>query len=198
MPIADPRPLDARAVRTCAALVAAAGSADPALPTPCAGWTLADLVGHLTAQHRGFAAAARGDGADLAHWAVRPGDDHAAAAEDVIAAFADDGVLDRDLDLPEFGPGARFPGALAVSFHFIDYVVHGWDVARTLGLPYTLDDDLAAPALEVALAVPGGDFRTAPGAAFAPERPAEPGAGALDRILAHLGRSPGWTAPQNG
>ena len=32
------------------------------LPTPCAGWTLADLLTHMTAQHHGFAAAARGGG----------------------------------------------------------------------------------------------------------------------------------------
>ncbi|MGZ8748588.1 MAG: maleylpyruvate isomerase N-terminal domain-containing protein, partial [Mycobacterium sp.] len=33
---------------------------DLARPTPCAGWDLATLLAHMTVQHRGFAAAARG------------------------------------------------------------------------------------------------------------------------------------------
>ena len=36
-------------------------------PTPCAGWDLATLLAHMTVQHRGFAAAARG-GTDLDVW----------------------------------------------------------------------------------------------------------------------------------
>src|SRR5258705_7417724 len=37
-------------------------------PTPCAGWDLSRLLAHMTVQHRGFAAAASGDGADPARW----------------------------------------------------------------------------------------------------------------------------------
>jgi hypothetical protein len=48
----------------------------------------------------------------------------------VIVAFAQPGVLERGFALPEIMPGVEFPGAQAVSFHFIDYVVHGWDVAQ--------------------------------------------------------------------
>ncbi|MQY06624.1 TIGR03086 family metal-binding protein [Actinomadura macrotermitis] len=197
MHIDELRAFDARAVRECAALLAKASPADLARPTPCAGWTLGDLAAHLTAQHRGFAAAARGDGADLAAWAVPPlGDglagDHARAAEEVIAAFAEEGVEERAFALPEFGPGAEFPGAMAIGFHFIDHVVHGWDVARSLGLDFRLDDDMAPAALEIALAVPGGGYRTAPGAAFGPELPTDGEMTPLDRILAHLGRSPSW------
>ena len=42
-------------------------------------------------------------------------------------------MLERGFSLPEIIPGAesRCP---AISFHFIDYVVHGWDVARALGV----------------------------------------------------------------
>jgi Mycothiol maleylpyruvate isomerase N-terminal domain len=34
--------------------------------TPCDGWDLSQLLAHMTVQHHGFAAAARGDGADPA------------------------------------------------------------------------------------------------------------------------------------
>jgi len=82
-------------------IVAAVGPADLGLATPCAGWTLADLLTHMTAQHHGFAASARGRGADPDVWrperfaaAVNtdPSGTYAAAANDVLAAFTADGV----------------------------------------------------------------------------------------------------------
>ncbi|MEV5708117.1 TIGR03086 family metal-binding protein [Actinoallomurus sp. NPDC052274] len=193
----DLRPADERVVRTSVEVVAKAGRDDLGRPTPCSAWTLGDLLAHMTAQHHGFAAAARGDGADPAVWRPRPLEAdpvaaYAAAAEDVLAAFAGPDVLDRAFALPEVGPGVTFPGAQAIGFHFIDYVVHAWDVARSLGLSYELDGDLAEDALRIALAVPGGDYRLGPGASFRPELPAPADASPLDRILTALGRSPGW------
>jgi uncharacterized protein (TIGR03086 family) len=166
--------------------------------TPCSEWTLAELLAHMTVQHNGFAAAARGAGGDPAVWRVRPlGADpvaeYTAAAHDVLAAFAADGVLDRELTLPEFRPVSTFPAARAIGFHLIDYVVHGWDVARSIGIPYELDPDLAEPALRIAMAVPNGGNRLEPGAAFAPAL-TNAAATPLDRILAALGRSPAWPA----
>ena len=88
-----------------------------------------------------------------------------------------------------------FPARQAVSFHFVDYVVHSWDIARTLDVPVELDQALLDVALSVAEAVPGGDARVAPGAAFAP-RVAWSGGSRLDQIVAILGRSPDWELPQ--
>ena len=148
-------------------------AADLGRPTPCAEWTLGDLLAHMTAQHNGFAAAAAGRGADPDVWkasapAADPATEYAMAAELVIAAFAGEGVLERGFALPEIIPGVEFPAAQAISFHFIDYVVHGWDVARSLGLAYELDADLVEAALPVAEAVPEGERRLRPGAAFRP------------------------------
>ena len=187
--------LDAQAVRASIDLTEQASARDMARPTPCADWTLHGLLRHMAAQHYGFAAASRGDG-DLARWRMPPmGEDpvaaYRAAAEHVLSAFAANGVLDRDFPLPEIAPGLLFPARQAISFHFVDYVVHSWDVARTLGLPARLDPALLDAALAVAQAVPTGEARLAPGAAFAPEVawPGEPG---LDQVVAILGRSPDW------
>jgi uncharacterized protein (TIGR03086 family) len=193
--MADIVALDAQAVRASVDLVEQLTPQDLARPTPCAGWTLHDLLGHMTAQHYGFAAASGGDG-DLARWRVRPlGDDPAAAyhaaAERVLAAFAADGVLDRDFPLPEIQRGLVLPARRAISFHFVDYVVHSWDLGRTLGLPVRLAPALLDAALGVAEAVPGGDARLAPGAPFAPVV-AWSGRSRLDQIVAILGRSPSW------
>jgi len=193
--------LDALAVAASVDLVDRARPADLARPTPCADWTLHGLLSHMAAQHYGFAAAAAGDG-DLAHWrARRPGGDpvagYRAAAETVLAAFAADGVLDRRFPLPEFAAGALFPGRQAVSFHFIDSVVHSWDVAKTLGLEARFPPDLLDTALQVARAVPGGEHRLAPGAAFAPVV-AWRGESTLDQVVALLGRSPDWSGQHAG
>ena len=166
-------------------------------PTPCAAWTVADLLAHMTVQHRGFAAAARGNGADLDVWKVQPlaGDpvrDYADAAAEVTAAYDRPDILDRLFDLPEFGPGVQAPGSMALRAHFIDYVVHGWDIARALDLPYRLADDFVEPALEITLMVPTGEARTTAQSAFAPELTVASEAEPLDRILAYLGRNPSW------
>lgn len=186
----DLRSFDARAVRATVTVVAQVSPADLSLPTPCSAWDLGALLAHMTAQHRGFAAAADGRGRDRENWVPEPPDlsAYAAAAEAVISSFAAPGRLDAPFDLPEIGP-RPIPGHTAIGFHFIDYVVHGWDVARTIGVPYELDDDLLATALPIAEAVPGGPARLAPGAAFAPGLP-DPGSGPLDRILTLLGRGP--------
>jgi uncharacterized protein (TIGR03086 family) len=190
--------LDAQAVRASVALVARATAEDLDRATPCDGWTLRDLLAHMTVQHDGFAAAAHGDG-DLARWQAQPdGGDPVAGYRDaagrVLAAFAADGVLDREFPLPEIRPGLPFPAAQAMSFHFVDYVTHSWDVARTLDLPVTFEPALLDRALAVAAAVPGGEARLAPGAAFGPEV-AWSDPGQLSRLVAQLGRSPGWQRP---
>ncbi|HYZ69271.1 MAG TPA: TIGR03086 family metal-binding protein [Mycobacterium sp.] len=171
--------------------------------TPCAGWNLSQLLSHMTVQHRGFAAAARGDGADPAPWDIAtvtdavtadPAGAYAAAAADVLEAFAAEGVLAASFALPEFGPGAAFPGSQAIGFHFVDYVVHGWDVARAIDQPFVLPADVISTVLPLAFAVPDGDFRTAPDSPFARAIDAAEGVSDLDRILLHLGRSPAWTS----
>src|ERR1700730_46242 len=64
----DVRPLHRIAVLASVDVVSAVTVDDLAKPTPCAGWNLADLLAHMTVQHRGFAAAPRGHGADEAIW----------------------------------------------------------------------------------------------------------------------------------
>jgi uncharacterized protein (TIGR03086 family) len=194
VPTDDIREADRQAVLISTSLVARLTDGDLDRPTPCAGWTLRALLEHMTTQHDGFAAAAAGNGADPQVWLAGPaGTDpvaaYTAAAHRVIAAFAEEEVLHRPFALPEISTGTTFPGSLAIGFHFIDYVAHGWDVAHTLGMPYRLPPELAATALRIARSVPDGPERRLPGAAFRPGLPVPAGAGPLAEILARLGRS---------
>jgi uncharacterized protein (TIGR03086 family) len=199
--ISDVRPLHRTAVLASVDLVSAVTPDDLDRPTPCGGWNLGDLLTHMTVQHRGFAAAARGNGADLAVWdaatvadavALDPAGSYAAAAADVLEAFAADGVLAASFALPEFGSGAAFPGEMAIGFHFVDYVVHSWDVARSIDASFDLPEEVITGVLPIVLAVPDGDFREADGSPFQRAIEADGPANDMDRILLHLGRSPGW------
>ncbi|WP_285030911.1 TIGR03086 family metal-binding protein [Mycolicibacterium sp. lyk4-40-TYG-92] len=166
-------------------------------PTPCAAWDVADLLAHMTVQHRGFAAAARGGGQDLAVWdpaGLRdthdPVGEYASAAHDVLDAFAA-ADPESQFALPELG--TTVPAEMAIGFHLIDYAVHGWDVAAGLGVPFTLPDDVVAVALPLALAVPDGDFRSTPNAPFGPAHAGDSTTD-FERLLRHLGRNPQWSA----
>lgn len=201
----DIRPLHRTAVIASTDLVDSVRSSDLDATTPCADWKLLDLLAHMTIQHRGFTSAAQGFGADATVWdaesvreavAADPGAVYADAAKEVLAAFADDAVLDAPFALPDFGPGASFPGAVAIGFHFVDYVVHGWDVAKTLGVPFGLADEVIDAALPLALLAPEGEARDVPGAPFA-HAINGPSQSSLDKILRYLGRDPSWATTSN-
>jgi uncharacterized protein (TIGR03086 family) len=168
-------------------------------PTPCIGWTLRHLLAHMVGQNCGFAAAADGHGHDRGVFADRPvsdlpASDYATSAGRVIEAFGVPAVIEGSMYLPEVRGGMTFPASTAIGFHLVDYVAHGWDVAKSLGIAAELDREALQLALRVAEAVPAEaqtlDDRT-------PFRPSVPTTSTqmLDRIVAALGRSPDWTTP---
>jgi uncharacterized protein (TIGR03086 family) len=192
--------LDRSAVLASLAALADAGPGDLARPTPCAGWTLADLLAHMTVQQDGFAEASTGAVTDVLRWAPVPLGDEAisaygAASHSVLEAFAQPGVADAKFLLPEIRGGGPFPAQLAVSFHFIDNVVHAWDAAAALGRPVDLAPEVLDAALRLVEGIPDGDERLAPGAAFAPGLAVPADATPLERTLLLLGRRPDWTPP---
>lgn len=192
--------LDRIAVLESVRVLTAADPDDWELPTPCSTWTLRQLVEHMTAQHHGFAAAARGGARDLAAWQPVPlGADplgaYRAAATAVLDALAEPGVLAREFTLPEITTALTFPGRIAVGFHFLDYVAHSWDVAAALGVRSEPSPEVAEAALAVALAVPDDDRRRTPDAQFQPSLPSAPGAATFELFLHALGRTPDWQAP---
>ncbi|MCM2425385.1 TIGR03086 family metal-binding protein [Streptomyces sp. RKAG337] len=193
----DLRVLHRQALRTAEEITGRIGATRLDVATPCGDWTLRQLLEHMVGQNHGFAAAARGETKDRSVFADRPvGDDpagaFAASAADVAAAFSESGVLDRRWWLPEIRDGRAFPAPVAIGFHFVDTVVHGWDVARALGVDAKFDPEVLEAALPVAAAVPAGESRLTAGAAFGPAV-ADGGTGdPLDRIVAILGRAPQW------
>ncbi|HEY2553542.1 MAG TPA: TIGR03086 family metal-binding protein [Streptosporangiaceae bacterium] len=195
--MADIRELNRRTLEATVGIVGRVSPAQLSQPTPCADWTLRQLLAHMTGQHYGFAAAASGETEDMTVWADRPaGDDFAAAyaraVARVTAAFSEVDLGRDRLWLPEIRAAVRFPAEMAIGFHFLDYVVHGWDVARSIGVPVSFDSEVLDEVQVRAAQVPEGEARLAPGAAFRPAVTEPPDASPLDRVVARLGRSPRW------
>jgi uncharacterized protein (TIGR03086 family) len=195
MHITDARPLHRRALDLTSSVIDRIGPGDLARSTPCAAWDLAALLGHMIGQNYGFADAVRGPlDAPLAAFADRPpGADPAAewraSADHIADAFAG-ADLERPVLLAEVSTEQRFPAWIAIGFQLLDTVVHGWDVATALGVPFAPDKELVTATLRVAEAVPTGPARERPGASFAPVLQATDGAGDWHRALALLGRRP--------
>lgn len=168
------------------ALVAAVRPEDLALPTPCAGWTVRQLLDHMVWENLMTASVAEGT-PRTDHGADHLGDDHLAAFGDAaraaLAAFTADGMLHRT-----YGP-YKAPGAMLVQQVVVELLAHGWDLARATGAPTVLAPEVAEETLAAALRIYGAAPRTA-GSSFAPVRPTPPGASAADRLAAFLGRDP--------
>jgi uncharacterized protein (TIGR03086 family) len=190
--------LNARVVRASITVVDRVQHTDLARATPCADWNLTDLITHMTTQHRGFAAAANGNGADLTVWANRPlGPDPVAeyrkAAEELLSIFAEDGVSERPFALPEVATDATIPGEIAVAMHTVDYLVHAWDVARTIDVEFVADAQAVRVTWPLVAMIPNGPERLEAGSAFAPAVPVTAEAGEFDTMLGSVGREPNWT-----
>jgi uncharacterized protein (TIGR03086 family) len=192
--LVDFHELDKQAMKIVGEVVALVRPDQLHLPTPCADWTLHGLMRHLVSENLAFAAATTaGTGLSDVDWnAGRLGRDPVAdydrAAVAYLDAFEPDLVLDRRMRVGVFGV---LPGSVAVSMHFIDTVVHGWDVAKTIGAPYTPDEHLAAAALKAMKRFP--DNRPTPAFDIQVQTPA--GASELDKLVAYVGRDPGWVGP---
>ncbi|GAA1691776.1 TIGR03086 family metal-binding protein [Glycomyces endophyticus] len=170
------------------------------LPTPCAGWDLGRLLAHMTAQNLGFAAAARGDVFELRIWEEVPATPQAFAdsAAAVVEAFGADGALGRDWSLLA-GADRELPvpGGTALGFHFIDYVVHAWDVGVSIGRRPEFGVELLTSVETLAFEVPlSGPSRTGPYAPFGPAVMPAADSGPMERVLAVLGRDPNWRPPR--
>lgn len=193
----DVRDLDVRALRAAGQVIAQVTAADLARPTPCASWSLAELLRHLVSENLGFAANAAGTPVDRSIWdSGALGTDPYRAYQDsatlVSAAFSVLGAGDHQIEVREFGV---FPSQVAISMHFVDFLVHGWDVAVSLAASYRPDDELAANALAIASRWPDTPNSRGPGAAFNTRVPVPTDATNFERLLGLLGRSPSWAPP---
>ncbi len=162
-----------------------AAAPDWGAPTPCADWAVRDVVAHAIDTERSFLAQR-----DL-ELPPMPGTtdlavawrEHAAAVVEVLGRA---GVAETSYD-GYFGP-TTVADTMA-DFYGWDLVIHGWDIARATGQDWSIDD--AEAARLDATADGWGEALHSEGVC-GPAVQVPEGASASDRLLARLGRDPGW------
>lgn len=154
-------------------------------PTPCEGWTVRDVVDHVIDTERGFL-----EQHDLAPGSSPDRSDPAAAwrahAAVVAEALGRDGVAEKEYD-GYFGRTTI--AATMADFYGWDLVVHGSDIARATGQEWSVSDEEAARLH--ATADGWGEALHSEGVCADAVDVADD-ASASDRLLARLGRDPGW------
>ncbi len=163
---------------------------DLALDTPCAGWTVRDLLEHMVYTARMMDAGAR----DAPFRAVADENDLVAsyriANGQFTATFEADGTLDREMEIK--GYGGKHRGLDLVAVHYVDNLVHWWDLKSALGQDATLDPDLARAAYRIVSRYPTTPEFRGPQGAFAQPVDVPDDAPLTDRVIALTGRAPDW------
>lgn len=202
----DPRVTLHAAFRAAGPVLAAAEQADPALPTPCPAFTVADLLAHLNSVGLRIAAMGHGRPAlDVPDATVEPDGRYAEAWErhrgDVATTWTA-----LALDAEVVAPWRALPVAEAAGIYTAEVVVHTWDLAVAVGVPFTVDDDVARVAIAAIARELPPEARADIYAAIKAELPEDfpwtdpfgaavptpESAPAMDRLVAISGRSPRW------
>ncbi|MEQ1699750.1 MAG: TIGR03086 family metal-binding protein [Ilumatobacteraceae bacterium] len=201
--LTDPRQLFATATTTAGDLIATIADNELHLATPCDGFDVAGLLGHLEIVLRRVITLA--DGSDpmaMPETVPTPADGWHANwlrwTDHVAAAWADPAKLDEIMTLPWVtGPGGALLGTYTA-----ELTVHTWDVARAVGREVAWDEQVltaAVAAYQRVLPEPNRDDRFAgmrehmpagwqPPFRNAVDLPAD--APTIDRIVAWTGRQP--------
>jgi uncharacterized protein (TIGR03086 family) len=151
------------------------------LPTPCVDFDVARVVDHLVGWADSFAARLTGGAVD------DPGDYRAGA--DPVADFHD--AAQRIVGAYRAGGDAA--EQLPVGVLLMEYTVHGWDLATATGQPANFTPAEADRALDMGRQMLKPEYR-GPDKAFGYEVEVADSAGAVERLVAFLGRNPDWAA----
>jgi uncharacterized protein (TIGR03086 family) len=183
--------LHARAMGHFDAVVRAIGGTQWDAPTPCADWTVRDLLNHLVVEQlwvppllAGASIAEVGDRFDGDRLGGDPVEVWQQASEAASSAFREDGALERDVQLSyATRRAADYCGEMT-----FDLTVHAWDLARGIGADDTIDPELAQFSYD--LLAPQMEMVAESGIFGAPIDVPE-GADIATRLLALTGRRPG-------
>jgi uncharacterized protein (TIGR03086 family) len=175
--------------------VHALGPDDWDRPTPCAGWTARDVVGHVGGATRFGTQLLTGqpvtmppteqpgstvDGDPVAWWDALVGPSRAALDGVDLAK-----VVDSPMGPRSIADGLRFPA--------IDLFIHGWDLVRSTGHSVEIPTQVIEFAETAFAEFPEAAMRNA--RVFAPAYAADATATPSDALLAWTGRDPSWAPP---
>ena len=176
--------LDRRALDLLSADVAALTDDDLSLPTPCPGWNIGQLLVHMNTEHAAICGATPDDKAD-------PRVQFISIVWLWLDFFAETGET-----VAVSKVGGYVPTEMVLATHFVDMLIHRWDLAVALrkrpGTPATL----------LAAARPIADVITAAGSplvgtAYKPELQEDLADTDERSLVRKFGRDPDWHPPRS-
>jgi uncharacterized protein (TIGR03086 family) len=179
----DPVVLLERATVRAGAVMARVGAGRLADPTPCAEWTVQQLIDHMVGSTDYLAAALAGR-----EPVARSGgsaDDYRIGVRSVLEGLRRPGALDRTCVSPL---GFTWSVGQATAGTFMDNLIHTWDLARATDQECTLDGELVDAC--VAMFLPEMPERGRSAGLVGPPVRVPADATAQDRLLGAMGRRP--------
>ncbi len=169
-------------------------------PTPCPAYTLGDLIEHVGGLALAFRAAAEKDIASPYVNGTPSGDASRLQGDWRERISADLAALARAWAKPDAWTGMTriaqqdAPAEMVGVTVADELVVHGWDVARATGQPYSAEPELLGAAQTFLGFFASPDAPAGPEVPFGPSRPVADDSAPLDRVVALAGRDPAWAA----
>ncbi|MFN8036791.1 MAG: TIGR03086 family metal-binding protein [Acidimicrobiia bacterium] len=160
-------------------------------PSPCAGWTALDVLGHLGTSIRMGLSVLRGEQPAWVRVA-RPADLVDGDPTDWWRQLADSAraeLVGADLDLVMETPMGPRTVADRLAFPAIDLYVHAWDIGSAAGIAVEIPAEVVEFAHSYIDPLPTGRVR-GPKGAFGDEVPAPDDATATEAFIAWTGRAP--------
>ncbi|WNV84655.1 TIGR03086 family metal-binding protein [Umezawaea sp. Da 62-37] len=161
--------------------------------TPCAEFSVADLVNHIDGFATAFTAAARKDFGPATSATPAAPSDLSPAWRTTVPAKLD--TLAESWAEPDAWTGTTRAGgvdldaAIMGRFALDELVVHAWDLAQATDQPYTCDQ----ASLDVVEALVTPQANGDPSGPFGPPVAVPADAPQLDRVIGYTGRDPRWT-----
>jgi uncharacterized protein (TIGR03086 family) len=156
-------------------------------PTPCEDWTVRDLVRHMNVEHESVIAGVLPRRYEPVN---DPRTDFAYTAARWVVALEQAG---QAVTVPKVG--RVVPVERVLSIHFVDMLVHRWDLAEALGRECVVPGVLTGAAAPIATAItrPGSPL-VGPGGEYHFPLPDNLAQSSIDRIAARLGRDLQWNS----
>lgn len=156
--------------------------------TPCASFTVSDVLDHMTGLASAYAPAFRGDPPPHDGSSRSSGSDDwktefQVAMDGLLHAVQTPGALDRTIDTP-FGPT---PGSVFSRLVAFDGLIHGWDLATSTQQAWDVPEEVVAEVDAFARQAIAPEMRD--GDTFADEKEPPVGATSIQRLVAFSGRT---------
>lgn len=183
--MSQPEPVDLyRRAATDAVRVAAGVRPDQLdVSTPCADWTVQDLLDHLVGGTRYLGAALAGTEPTAPTGTTV--EDFRSGVEECLQGLAEQGALSRTCMSPL---GFEWNVLEATAGTFMDLLIHTWDLAAATDQSRDLDSELVDAC--TAMFLPDMPDRGRAAGIVGPAVTVPDDAGAQDRLLAAMGRTP--------